>query len=328
MGLSLGATLGRVLPVTLVVRDLERAAAIAGSGVRATGLIVASSHPQIVSSISALAGCGPFDAVFVATKTTATKHVAQELRPILPELGEEDALPFVISFQNGIESGRELKDLLGHDRVLRMVLNYGATQTGPQSARVMLHTPPHYIGGPCGRFASSSKAIADDLCAGGLPTHAVPDLEPMVWTKGIINAAMNPVAALLNASVGEVLDSPARQIVLKLLAESCAVARAAHIDLPNEIEKRLSGILNSARQHTPSMVGDIRAGLPSEVGQLNRQILERGAQVGVPTPTHEMITALIDAFDWRAYQRNQKLHEQRPRFVHGAVLSEPEQLPA
>ncbi len=324
MGLSLGATLGRVLPVTIVVRDPERAATISASGIRATGLIEASSHPQVVSSIDGLGGCGPFDAVFVATKTTATRHVAQELRQILPELGEADALPFVISFQNGIESGRELMDLLAHDRVLRMVLNYGATQTGPRSARVMLHTPPHYIGGPCGRFVSSSQPIANDLCAGGLPTRAVPDIEPMVWLKGIINAAMNPVAALMNASVGEVLDSPAKQIVRKLLAESCAVARAACIDLPGDIEDRLWSILDSARKHTPSMVGDIRAGLPSEVGQLNQQILDRGGQIGVPTPTHEMITALIDAFDWRAYQRNQKLQEQRPRFVHGAVLSEPE----
>jgi ketopantoate reductase len=53
------------------------------------------------------------------------------------------------------------------------------------------------------------------------------------------------------------------------------------------------------------MVGDIRGGRPSEVGQLNRQIIAHAGRVGVPVPSHEVITALIDSFDWRVFRRRQ-----------------------
>jgi ketopantoate reductase len=60
-------------------------------------------------------------------------------------------------------------------------------------------------------------------------------------------------------------------------------------------------VMAGAAAHTPSMVEDIRAGRESEVGQLNRQIIERGRARGVPTPTHDVIDALIETFDWKVY---------------------------
>jgi ketopantoate reductase len=62
-------------------------------------------------------------------------------------------------------------------------------------------------------------------------------------------------------------------------------------------------MIESARPHTPSMVEDIREGRTSEVGQLNRQVIAHGERTGVATPTHRVVTALIDAFDWRVFRR-------------------------
>src|SRR5690606_14364738 len=115
--------------------------------------------------------------------------------------------------------------------------------------------------------------------------------------------AMNPLAALINASVGEALDSPARAIVGRLLAEGVTVAAREGIALGPAPIDRLWSMLESARAHTPSMVEDIRAGRASEVYQLNRQVIAHAMRLGMNVPTHELLTALIDAFDWRVFRR-------------------------
>jgi len=306
MGLSLAALLGSVAKVTIVVRDWDRAERIGHDGVAVHGLMCAAARPKVVPSIASLARAMPLTAIFVATKTTAVDEVARELGPVLDAL-PLDEHPFVISFQNGIEPGRDLMERLHEPRVLRMVLNYGATLTDATTAAVMLHGPPHFIGGPDATHRDFAATLAGVLTGCGLPTEPVDDIEPYVWTKGVLNAAMNPVAALTDSSVGEVLDSPARSIVSRLIDEGLRVAHAEGIDLGPDIARRMWAILDKARPHTPSMVGDIRGGRPSEVGQLNRQIIEHAARAGVAVPSHEVVTALIDSFDWRVFRRQQPI---------------------
>jgi len=302
MGLSLAAMLGRSAEVVVVARDPAKAERIASSGVAVDGLMRAVARPAVVPSIAALAGAMPVTAIFVATKTTAIDRVALELGPVLDALPAHDH-PFVISFQNGIGSGLELMRRLHEPRVLRMVLNYGATRSDINTASVMMNGPPHFIGGPDPTHTGFASHLASLLSACGLPTEAVDNIEPFVWTKGILNASMNPVAALTDSSVGEVLDSPGRVIVARLIDEGLRVADAMGIDLGPAISDRMWTILDSASPHTPSMVGDIRGGRPSEVGQLNRQIIEHARRVSVPAPSHEVIAALIDSFDWRIFRR-------------------------
>jgi len=173
---------------------------------------------------------------------------------------------------------------------------------------VMLTSPPHFIGGPDATHRDFATTLAVLLTGCGLPTQPVVDIEPHVWTKGVLNAAMNPVAALTDSSVGDVLESPARAIVSRLIDEGLRVAYAEGIALGPDIASRMWAILDTARPHTPSMVGDIRGGRPSEVGQLNRQIIAHATRVGVPVPSHELIASLIDAFDWRVFRRGRPHH--------------------
>lgn len=305
MGLSLAALLGQTVPVTLVCRDPDRAATLFRQGAVVRGGLEATSHPIVVRRIADLGRVGGVSAVFVATKTTAIDAVAKELAPLMDGLGDQPDAPFVVSFQNGIEPGRQMIDRLGDPRVLRMVLNYGARLASDGAAEVTLSRPPHHIGCLDPAYWDVCRALARTLTESGLETNATRDIEPDVWMKGIVNAAAGPVAALTDASVGETLDSPAGRIVGRLLEEGVAVAHAEGIDLGERPLDRMWAMLDTARPHTPSMVEDIRAGKPSEVGQLNRQIIDHAGRAGTPVPTHELIASLIDAFDWRVFRRSE-----------------------
>ncbi|TVQ62289.1 MAG: 2-dehydropantoate 2-reductase [Phycisphaerales bacterium] len=306
MGTTLASVLGRLVPVVIVCRNPARAETLFRIGARVHGAVECASRPIVVSRVEDLARIGGVSAVFVATKTTAIDEVAAEMAPLMSELGDQPDAPYTISFQNGIEPGKRLMERLGDPRVLRMVLNFGARLDKDGAAETTLYTPPHLIGRQDRTYAAVSDSLASTLTACGFETRAVDDVEPFVWMKGIVNAAMNPVAALTDASVGETLDAPARVIVERLLAEGVMVAKAEGIDLGDDPVSKMMAVFESARLHTPSMVEDIRAGRESEVGQLNRQILEHARRVGVETPTHELITALIDAFDWRVFHRGEE----------------------
>lgn len=310
MGLSLAAALGAGGPVTLVCRNPALAERLQRDGVTVRGLGDGHAMPDLVPTISQLASHGPLSAVFVATKTSAIAQVARELRPALHGLGPGEATPFVVSFQNGIETGRQVLEQLGNPRVLRMVLNYGARIAPSGMVEVMMTRPPHKIGRLDPAHANACRLLASRMSAGGLDAIDVDDIEPYVWTKGLINAAVNPVAALTDNSVAETLDSPARLIVESLLDEGIAVAHADGIDLGPNPQDDLWSMIESARPHTPSMVDDIRAGRTSEVGQLNRQVVAHGERTRVPTPTHRVVTALIDAFDWRVFIRQSSKREE------------------
>jgi 2-dehydropantoate 2-reductase len=306
MASSLAAIVGRTARVVMVCRSAEAAAAISARGVRTSGLIEAEARPVVVRSIPELRSVGGVSILFVATKTNAIPEVAAALRPVLGEIGDRPAAPFVVSYQNGIEPGRQLIEVLGDDRVLRMVLNFGGISREIGHAEVTLNSLPHYIGCLNTLYKPVCHKVAELLTAAGFETSFDPQIERRVWTKGLINAAMNPVAALVNANVGQVLDSPAEQIVDALLREGLTVAWAqglAQLGLDDSFLATARALLEEARTHTPSMVQDIRAGRPSEVGQLNRQIVEHAARLGVPVPTHRVILSLIETFDWKVYQQ-------------------------
>lgn len=303
MGTLIASILGRVMPVVLVCRRDERASQLFRHGARVEGLIESESRPVIVRSIDEVINAGGASLIIVATKTTAIPGVAEELSRVITAISDDPEGPLVVSFQNGIDPGRELMERLGHKRVLRMVLSLGAIPKDDGSAvRVTLNQPPHAIGSIDPELKTCSETVAAWLTSGGLETRYAEDIEASVWAKGIVNSAMNPVAALVNCSIAEVLDSPSHAIVTQLLDEAVAVARAERIALPEGYTEKAVALLEKARAHTPSMVEDIRCGRESEIGQLNRQVIAHGERVGVATPGHELIDALIETFDWKVYR--------------------------
>ena len=298
MGSMLASTLGQEITTVMVCRNPERASRIIRDGVRTEGLLESSSRPIVVRTIADLQRVGGIDYLFIATKTVSIPSLTEELKPVLRSIGARHDEPFIVSFQNGIETARQLMDLLEYPRVLRMVLNIGAAPPRPDgTVEITFHQPPHYIGTIDRAYGAACRQIARVLSSAGFNTSVVSDIERHVWEKAILNAATSPFCALVNTPIGAVLHSPGRPIVESLLTEGMEVARAHGIELNDDYLSNAMCFLGRATDHTPSMVDDVLHGRPTEVGQLNRQIIEYGRVLHIPTPTHEVVAALIESHD-------------------------------
>lgn len=305
MGSSLAAITSRFAPTVMVCRNPARAAQIFEHGVRCSGAFEANASPIIVRNAAELKDVGGVKYLFIAVKTTAIQEVCEELAPLRESIKQPGGGEVkLISYQNGIDPGRSIMEMLDTKHVMRMVLRYGAViQDEKGTAEIIMHDPPHFIGCLDESLREDCEYLAKNFTDVGFGTQYADDIERAVWTKAIINAAINPVCALVNADIGSVLDSPSRELVIRMLDEGLAVAQAEGIGLGDGFRERALELAGKSTSHLPSMVDDIQNGRPSEVGQLNRQIVSLAKTLGVAVPTHETIDALIETFDWQIYHQ-------------------------
>ena len=138
--------------------------------------------------------------------------------------------------------------------------------------------------------------LAEACTRAGMPSTAVADARPGQWRKVIFNAATNPMGALTGLTHGRLCERPdLRAVVSGLVKEGKAVAAAQGIELDADPEELIDHAARPdvAYGHKASMLQDVEARRLTEVDYLNGGIARFGRELGVPTPLHDTITALI-----------------------------------
>jgi len=146
--------------------------------------------------------------------------------------------------------------------------------------------------------------LAEACTRAGMPASAVADARPGQWRKVIFNAATNPIGALTGLTHGRVCERPdLRELVSDLVDEGKAVAGAQGIVLDADPEELIDHAARPdvAYGHKASMLQDVEARRPTEIDYLNGGIARFGRELGVPTPLHDAVTALIKGVEasWR-----------------------------
>jgi 2-dehydropantoate 2-reductase len=140
------------------------------------------------------------------------------------------------------------------------------------------------------------ERLADACTRGGMPAAAVHDARGPQWRKVIFNAATNPLGALTGLTHGRVCERPdLRALASRLVDEGKAVASAQGFELDSDPEELIDFAARPevAYGHKASMLQDVEARRATEVDFLNGGISEFGRRLGVPTPTHDAIWALV-----------------------------------
>ena len=221
----------------------------------------------------------------VLVKAWQTERTARQLGMCLAP----DAV--ALTLQNGYGNRETLSKSLGPNNVALGVTTTGATLTGPGRVRP---------GGQGTISVESHPRLGPVIYLqrqAGLAVEETPNAGSLVWSKLVINAAINPLTALLRVPNGELLERPpARALMADLAWEAAAVAAALGIPLTfsdpvaaaEEVARR------TAANHS-SMYQDVLRGAPTEIDAICGAVLRVGEQVGVPTPVNRVMWDLVRA---------------------------------
>ena len=226
----------------------------------------------------------------VLVKAWQTERAARQLKDSLADDG------LAITLQNGIGNKETLQSALGVDRVSLGITTTGATLLAPGLVKV---GGEGVISLEQNQAAVKLEAV---LRSSNFNVQMVDDAESLVWGKLVINAAINPLTALLQVSNGELLSHPkARKMMGALAEETAEVAEAEHVHLPfNNPVDAAEDVARKTAKNKSSMFQDVLRGAPTEIDAICGAIMKRGQKHGIKTPYNKacwtMVRATVSAF--------------------------------
>lgn len=297
MGCLFGAMLAGAAPVVLVDPWQEHVAAINAKGLTVEGLDGRQRVHRLPVFNDPAAIEQPVDLAIIFTKSYRTEAAAGDANRILKPDG------LVLTLQNGIGNLETIARVVGPQRAVAGVTAHGGTLLGPGRVRHAGVGPTHIA-----RPATAAQAV-DRICRffvrAGIDTTAEENLDRLIWGKLVINVGINALAAILRVTNGAIGDTPACEpLVAGAVAEAVAVAHALGIRLPyKDPLQRVKAVCQATAANRASMLQDILRGARTEIGVINRAIVERGATLGIATPSNRLLAEIVEALEATAAHR-------------------------
>jgi 2-dehydropantoate 2-reductase len=252
---------------------------------RDKGAQVVGKNTQRVEVCENPIECGRVKYAVVLVKSWQTERAAMQLERCL----DEDGL--VVTLQNGLGNDIVLANILGRNRVGRGITTIGATLVAPgivsskANGETIIEDHPKL------------KVIEEILRIGKLHIKITKDATPVIWEKLMVNAAINPLAAILKLNNGELLENRHAKILMNYLAKETAdVAQSLGIKIPgNSPEKKVEQVAAQTSENISSMLQDVQRGAPTEIDAINGAVVAEGLKTGVETPNNKIIHMIIKA---------------------------------
>lgn len=232
-----------------------------------------------------------FDAALILTKSSGTEAAARGAARVLAPRG------IAVTLQNGLGNLEQIAAAVGSDCAALGVTTQGGALDGPGVLRIGGTGTTHLAAHP------PIEAQVRDLGAlfneAGLPTEVVDDVSSLVWGKLAINAAINPLTALLRVRNGALLDSEsARRMMAEAAREVAAVAAAQGIALPfDDPAARSEDVARLTGPNRSSMLQDALRAAPTEIDAICGAVMRSGERLGVPTPINALLYRLVKALE-------------------------------
>ena len=264
----------------------EGLAALRQHGVRLLDLN-GTTHAYDVEVMDAGSCSGSFSKALVLVKSWQTVRVSRQLLSCL------DGSGIALTLQNGFGNVETLQAVLGTARVALGVTTTGARMLEPGYVQ---HTGEGKVS--LGTHENSA-GFAELLQDAGFQVETIADPQSLLWGKLVINAAINPLTALLRVPNGELLArSSARELMQEAATEAALVAAAKGIKLPyDDPEDAVEAVAQNTASNTSSMLQDVLRGTPTEIDAINGAIIREGEKVGLLAPVNRILWRLVRGLD-------------------------------
>lgn len=275
--------------VWLLDKRPERARLLSGRGIVLERGGVRETVPVPVTADPAAAG--PARLLIVCVKAYDTAAAAGLAA------GATGPETLLLSLQNGVGNVEALVEVFGRERTLGGTTAQGANLAAPGHVR-HAGVGETVIGQPGGGLERAAYA-AGLLVAAGIEARVTEDLDAVIWSKLTINAAINPLTAILRVRNGALAeDENARALMRAAAEETAAVAAARGIQLlyPDPFAKVLA-VAEATAENISSMHQDARAKRRTEIDQIGGAVAAEAERLGVRAPVNRALALLIKALE-------------------------------
>ncbi len=235
-----------------------------------------------------------YELILVMVKAYSTRLVARELRS---KIGKGSS---VVTLQNGLGNVEALSRSLGN-RVLGGSTTEASLRLGPGEVE---HTGSGttLVGELDGSRSGSVVSVVRLLRGAGFPSLVTRYVEGVIWSKAVLNSAINPVSGLTRLRNGQLTRvRGVGELMLGVLDEGIRVGRAEGVKLNRKyLSNLLSKILRSTARNRSSMLQDISNERMTEVRQLNGAIVDLGVKHGIETPLNSALLGLVIGLESRS----------------------------
>lgn len=275
------------VPVTLLDYRPDRAAAL-----QAAGLTVVGDAPRRVPVTADPRVLGQTEITLVLVKAYQTEQVAT----VLAEFLAPGAV--AVTLQNGLGNLDTLQLHLGLARVLAGTTTQGAILERPGMVRDT-GAGVTTLGVPASGPAARLGEVTDVLMRAGFTVSQAADIQVALWTKAILNAAINPVAALTGQRNGALVEQDASlQVMTAAAREASAIARRHGIALPRQDWRaRLITVCRATATNINSMLADVRQHRRTEITALNGAIVRAAEQHHLPASVNRTLWLLVETLE-------------------------------
>lgn len=249
---------------------------------------------------------GPQDYVICALKAHQSHESAAQFAPLLgPDTAMVTAMngipwwyfykeggPFEGRHLESVDAGARQWNLIGPERAIGCVVDPACEVIAP--GVIEHHEFNRFIlGEPDGTESERVKKLSDAMKQANFDAPIRNAIRWNVWLKLWGNVCFNPISALTHATLDQITSGALREVCKKAIYEAKAVTEALNIFIPEEMIERRLNVAGKAVGHKMSMLQDLERNRSMEIDALVTAVQELGRLTGTPTPTIDILLALV-----------------------------------
>ena len=263
-----------------------------------------TTHPHATDDPSIL---GQQDYVIVSLKSHQAPGVVEAMQPLLgPDTTVATAMngvpwwyfyklagPYENTRVKSVDPEGKQWDGIGPERAIGCIAYVAAEVVAPGVVKSG-GSGRYFLGEPDDTESERCRRLAEVIAKTGITARVRPDLRADLWVKIMGNTAFNPTSALTLGTVGEMVNDPDMEALLRrMMEEATAVGRALGSAPNASVDYRIENARENAMPHKSSMLQDLERGRMMEVNPIIGAAQEMGTLAGVPTPTIDTVLALV-----------------------------------
>ena len=235
---------------------------------------------------------GQVDFVLFCVKQWDVESAGHAIKPMI---GPETA---VIPLQNGVDAADRLLPILGPNAVMGGVAQISASIAGPGLIQQVGTFMRMIFGELDGRRSARGEKLHAMCLKAGFEATLSDQIQTDLWMKFILLATNASMVALARQPIGSLRDDPdIRPLFIAAANEVMAVGRARGVKIPDNAIETVMGLTDHLPPpQRPSMALDLERGNRLELPWLSGKVVEFGKQHGVPTPTHNLLYAMLKPY--------------------------------